>query len=46
MKHAVIVLALVSLAGCPGEDDGVTWFIAPDMVETRLKLIEQEPPPF
>jgi hypothetical protein len=48
MKHAVIVIALVSLAGCPGESvDPNVLYYAPDLVETRVKLIDTgEPPPF
>jgi hypothetical protein len=42
--HAVTIAAL---AGCP-TDDGrkLTLYLAPDLVETEVKLIEQEPPPF
>ena len=41
-------LLIVALAGCPGDDDGnasVLW-LAPDMVETRVKLAEEEPDPY
>jgi hypothetical protein len=44
----LVPLALFALAGCPG-DDGVnapTLWIAPDGAETRLKLVEDRPPPF
>ena len=40
---------LLALAGCPGGgNDGnpATLFLATDMVETRVKLIDHEPPPF
>ena len=46
MKHVLIVATLVALAGCPSDNDGRTLFIAPDRVETQVKLITQEPPPF
>lgn len=50
MKYVVLVAALgLSQTGCPseeGEGNGDTLFLAPDGVETELKLIEQEPPPF
>lgn len=46
MKHAVIVIALVSL-GCGPSNEGETLYYAPDLVETRVKLIDTgEPPPF
>jgi hypothetical protein len=45
MKHTMLVIAL---AACPGNNnDGNTLFYAPDLVETRVKLIDTgEPPPF
>lgn len=53
MKRAVPVIysiAMIALAGCPGDDpvDGnaQTLWLAPDGVETEVKLIEAEPPPF
>ena len=46
MKHVLIASALVALAGCPSDNDGKTFFLAPDRVETQVKLITQEPPPF
>jgi hypothetical protein len=39
---------LVVLSACPSSDDGnpaVLW-LAPDMAETRVKLVESEPPPY
>lgn len=44
----VVPLCLLALAACPGDDDGnpPTLWIAPDMKETKLKLIDHEPKPF
>lgn len=43
------LLLLAALAGCPSDDTqgnaDVLW-IAPDGVETRLKLVEAKPSPF
>jgi hypothetical protein len=42
-------LFALALAGCPGDDDAVnapTLWLAPDGAETRVKLIEDRPPPF
>ena len=48
-NHSVLLAALATLAGCPGDDTSgnadVLW-IAPDGVETRLKLVEARPSPF
>ena len=43
-KHAAL---LVLLAGCPGPEGNpkVLW-LAPDMAETAVKLVDTEPPPF
>ena len=41
-------LVLFALAGCPSspaENSPVLW-LAPDQAETRVKLIDHEPPPF
>ena len=40
-------LLLAALAACPGDDGNapVLW-LAPDMVETRVKLAEEEPDPY
>jgi hypothetical protein len=48
MKYApVLVLAL---AGCPADDDSssnaATLWLAPDGVETRIKLVGDRPPAF
>lgn len=44
MKHAVLLLLA---AGCPSDPGNpkVLW-LAPDMAETAVKLIDHEPPPF
>ena len=47
-KQTLIVLAsLGASAGCPGpaENPARLW-LAPDMMETRVKLIDHEPNPF
>lgn len=39
---------LVVLTACPSTNDGnpsVLW-LAPDMAETRVKLVDSEPPPY
>jgi len=44
-KHAAL---LVFLAACPSNPSGnpkVLW-LAPDMAETAVKLVDTEPPPF
>jgi hypothetical protein len=44
----LLALGLLPLAGCPG-DDGVnaaTLWLAPDGAETRVRLVEDRPPPF
>jgi hypothetical protein len=40
--------SLLGLAGCPDTPAGNprTLWLAPDMMETRVKLVESEPPPF
>jgi len=45
---AVLFAGLLVLPGCPSPNDGnpeVLW-LAPDMAETRVKLVDSEPPPF
>lgn len=48
MKYAPLLLLV--LAGCPGDDgdDGnaQTLWLAPDQMETQVKLVEDRPPPF
>jgi hypothetical protein len=46
MNRSLSVL-LVVLAGCPGDEVNpeVLW-LAPDMVETQVKLQDRRPPPF
>ena len=41
------LLGLVALSGCPSSDGNpsVLW-LATDVVETRVKLVASEPPPF
>ena len=45
--RALAPLVIVALAGCPGDDGNasVLW-LSPDMVETRVKLAEEEPDPW
>ena len=45
MKY--VPLCLLALAACPGDDGnpGRLW-IAPDMRETKLHLVDKEPDPF
>jgi hypothetical protein len=43
-----LLLGLLVLPGCPSPSDGnpkVLW-LAPDMAETRVKLVDAEPEPF
>jgi hypothetical protein len=42
-----LLLGLVALSGCPSSDGNpsVLW-LATDVVETRVKLVASEPPPF
>ena len=45
----LLLLASIGLAGCPNdppETNAATLWIAPDGVETRLRLVEDRPPPF
>ncbi len=47
-NHSVLLAALATLASCGDDTSGnadVLW-IAPDGVETRLKLVEARPSPF
>ena len=47
-SFAPVLLGLGVLPGCPGPDDSnpkVLW-LAPDMTEIRVKLVDSEPPPF
>ena len=46
--RAAPLLVLLALAGCPGDDDAnaPTLWLAPDMVETRVKLQDGRPPPY
>jgi hypothetical protein len=48
MKYSSALLVLATLAGCPNDTDknAETLYIAPDGVETRLRLVEDRPPPF
>lgn len=46
MKRALVLLGL---AGCPGggsDGNPATLWLASDMDETHVKLIDHEPPPF
>jgi hypothetical protein len=44
-----VLLGLLVLPGCPNDDGAgnpkVLW-LAPDMAETRVKLVDTEPGPF
>ena len=41
------VLLLLALAGCPSNDGNPkTLWLAPDMNETHVKLVDSEPPPY
>ena len=42
------LLASLGLTGCPTEEgtNAPTLWIAPDGAETRLRLVEDRPPPF
>ncbi|HEY5935573.1 MAG TPA: hypothetical protein VIU61_13075 [Kofleriaceae bacterium] len=46
----VIAVALIALAACgddiQGTENPATVWLAPDMVETAVKLQDFEPPPF
>lgn len=42
MKYAPLML--LALTACP--DDPLRLWIAPDMMETNLKLVTKEPDPF
>lgn len=45
MKH--VPLLILALAGCPGDDaNAPTLWLAPDGAETRVRLVEDRPPPF
>ena len=37
---------LVVLAGCPGNQNPGTLWLAPDNMETAVKLIDHQPNPF
>ena len=39
------LLALALLAGCPSSNPKVLW-LAPDQMETRVKLVDTEPHSF
>ncbi len=49
MRAAAPLALLALLAACPGDDEAgnpsTLWF-APDGSETRLKLQDEEPPPW
>lgn len=50
MNHAMLVSlgGMFALTGCPGDDaaNAPTLWLAPDGAETRVRLIEDRPPPF
>ena len=39
------IVSLALLAGCPSSNPKVLW-LAPDQAETRVKLVDTEPPEF
>jgi hypothetical protein len=47
MKALIAVMLVALVAGCPGDDGNPEklWF-APDGSEIRLKLQDEEPPPW
>ena len=47
MKHATLPALVVLVAGCPSPSGNapVLW-LAPDMAETHVKLVEDEPSPY
>ena len=46
MKY--VPLLVVALAACPGDDDGnpSTLWLAPNMSETAVTLVDKEPGPY
>jgi hypothetical protein len=47
MRNVARLGLLAGLAGCPGPDGNPhQLWLAPDMAETRVKLIDHEPDPF
>jgi hypothetical protein len=48
MKSYVVAPLLAMLAGCPSDPDtnAPTLWLAPDGVETRVRLVESEPTRF
>jgi hypothetical protein len=40
------IVALALLAACPSDPKPLTLFLSPDGVETEIKLVDFEPPPF
>jgi hypothetical protein len=48
MNRVVVAALLVTVTGCPGPENANperVWLFT-DVVETRVKLVEFEPPPF
>jgi hypothetical protein len=45
MTKAIPCLAVLALAGCPTSNPKVLW-LAPDQMETRVKLVDSEPGTF
>jgi hypothetical protein len=51
MKVSPLLLTLLALPGCPSSDGNgnanpSVLYLANDMTETRVKLVDVEPPPF
>jgi hypothetical protein len=45
MRNIARLGLLAALTGCPDQNPHQLW-LAPDMAETRVKLIDHEPDPF
>jgi hypothetical protein len=48
MRLSLGLFGSLALTGCPGEEEtnAPTLWLAPDGAETRVRLIEDRPPPF
>ncbi len=45
-RFALAGLGVVALAGCPGGNDQLTLWLAPNHSEVVIQLIDHEPPPW
>jgi hypothetical protein len=41
-----LLLGLLALSGCPGDSNAKVLWLALNGSETRVKLVDSEPPPF